>query len=94
MVYREASSLTVASINGQSLSDQLDGKTGLPVYDALKVIYGRPDIEKILGEEVGSATGPVSVDGKFLEQISSSIERLIHSYIALQSLALLLWLNP
>lgn len=94
VVYREATSLTIPSINGQSSSDQLDGKIGLPVYDALKVIYGRPDIEKILGEEVGSATGPVSVDGKFLEQISSSIERLIHYYIALQSLALLLWLNP
>lgn len=94
VVYRETTSLTVPSINGQSSSDQLDGKAGLPVYDALKVVYGRPDIEKILGEEVGSATGPVSVDGKSLEQISPSTKRLIQNYITLQSLVLLLWLKP
>jgi hypothetical protein len=39
-------------------------KSVLPVYSAVQIFQGRPDIGHILEQEVSMAIGPVSVDGK------------------------------
>lgn len=36
----------------------------LPLYHSLQIMHGRPSIRKILQEEITSAQGPISVDGK------------------------------
>ena len=51
------------SISLESPITEKDVNMSLPSYSALRILNGRPSVRKILQEEIGASSGPVSVDG-------------------------------
>lgn len=58
------SSTTGDSTPNSPTLDKIEEKLELPTYSPLKFTHGRPSIPKILQDEISTAAGPVSVDGK------------------------------
>ncbi|EKM59392.1 uncharacterized protein PHACADRAFT_169942 [Phanerochaete carnosa HHB-10118-sp] len=69
------------SVNMESPISEKDVKMALPAYSALRILHGRPSIRKVLQEEIGVSTGPVSVDVAGPSALSQSVAQALASEI-------------
>lgn len=52
-----------ASVSSSLDKEEISATSELPVFSSLTLIHGRPNIKKVLDEEIELSLGPVSVDG-------------------------------
>lgn len=54
-----------ASVSSSLEKEDISATSDLPVFSSLSLVHGRPNIKKVLDEEIEASFGPVSVDGEY-----------------------------